>query len=353
VLKAFYTIIKAQDEHIRFVLLTGISKFSRVGIFSGLNNLEDLSLRASCASLLGLTETEIKSNLTGYIEQFAKQQNMTPGQLLQKIRHWYNGFCFAADSESVYNPFSTLLLFKEQRFTNYWFETGTPTFLINLIKQRDYDVRQLERLEVEEMAFSTYDLARLQLLPLLFQTGYLTIKGYDPDTQLYRLSYPNYEVEHAFLQYLLEAFSQAGDGFNGSYLQRLIDALKTTDLNAFFETLKIFLAQIPYDLQIRHEKYYQTVFYLLFALVNLRIDVEKRTQRGRIDTVVELSDRIYLFEFKLDGSAQTALEQIKEKGYAEGYYGRSKTLYLIGVNFDSKQRSVSEWLTETVTPGGH
>jgi ATP-dependent exoDNAse (exonuclease V) beta subunit len=180
---------------------------------------------------------------------------------------------------------------------------------------------------------------------LLFQTGYLTIKGYNRDTQLYRLSYPNYEVEHAFLHYLLEAFSQVWDDLNGSYLQRLAAALRTGDLNAFFEALKIFLARIPYDLQIRQEKYYQTIFYLLFALLNLRIDVEKRTQRGRIDTVLELPDRIYLFEFKLDGSAQAALDQINEKGYAEGYRNLGKTLHLVGVNFDSKQRNVGEWLS--------
>ena len=348
VLKAFYAIIKSQDQHIRFVFLTGVSKFSRVGIFSGLNNLSDISLRPQFATLLGLTESEISAYLQEYIDTFAEQQKITPEEMRQQIRHWYNGFCFAAESESVYNPFSTFRLFEEQRFANHWFETGTPTFLINLIHQRNYDVRQLDHLELHEMSFSTYELDELQLLPLLFQTGYLTIKSYDPERRLYRLSYPNYEVETAFLERLLNAFGRYPSGFSEGHLWRLVDALQAGDLKAFFDILKILFANIPYDIQLPYEKYYQTIFYLIFALMGLRIDAEKRTQRGRIDTVIEFDDRVYLFEFKLNDSAAAALAQIHHKAYADGYKHQAKTLYLVGVGFDSKQRSVSDWTLEII-----
>jgi hypothetical protein len=210
-----YTIIKSQDRYIRFVFLTGISKFSRVGIFSGLNNLDDISLQPQYAVLLGLTEAEITTHLQDYIDAFANRQKISMEAMLQQIRHWYNGFCFAAESEPVYNPFSTFRLFKEQRFSNYWFETGTPTFLINLIRQRHYDPQQLDDLELDEKAFSTYELEDLELTPLLFQTGYLTIKGYDRNKRLYRLSYPNYEVEEAFLDRLLSTYSRIDRGFSG------------------------------------------------------------------------------------------------------------------------------------------
>jgi hypothetical protein len=348
VLKTFYTIIKSHDQYIRFVFLTGVSKFSRVGIFPGLNNLEDLSLRPAFATLLGLTEAEISAYLQDYITAFAEQQKITNREMLQQIRHWYNGFCFAADSEPVYNPFSTFLLFKEQRFSNYWFETGTPTFLIDLIKRRRYDLRRLEQLELNEQAFSTYELEQLELTPLLFQTGYLTIKGYQPDKRLYRLAYPNYEVEEAFLGRLLSSYSLIEKAFSDQPLWQLVEALQNDDLKTFFDVLKVFFANIPYDIQLPYEKYYQSVFYLIFALLGLRIEAEKRTQRGRIDTVVEFSDRIYLFEFKLDGSAETALQQIREKGYAEGYRGQAKTIYSVGVGFDSRERSVSGWKLETI-----
>lgn len=352
VLKAFYTVIKSQDQYIRFVFLTGISKFSRVGIFSGLNNLSDLSLLAEYSTLLGLTEAEISTHLQDYINAFAEQQKITNKEMQQQIRYWYNGFCFAADSEPVYNPFSTFRLLKERHFFNYWFETGTPTFLINMLKQRQYDLTQLEHLELKESAFSTYDLENLALIPLLFQTGYLTIKGYDPAKRLYQLSYPNYEVEEAFLDYLLSSYSQIDRGVSGQPLWQLTEALQNNDLETFFKVLRVFFANIPYDIQLSHEKYYQTVFYLIFALIGLQIDAEKRTQRGRIDTVVELPDRVYLFEFKLDQSAEAALAQIHQKNYAEGYLNQARTVHLVGVNFDSRQRIVSDWVLETVSLSG-
>lgn len=342
-LKAFYTVIKAMDAHVRFVFLTGVSKFSKVGVFSGLNNLRDLTMSTQFAAMLGLTETEINHNLAEYVAAFAIKEGMSPNELLNKVRNWYNGFCFAAEGENVYNPFSTLLVFEEQRFANFWFETGTPTFLINLIRNKGYDIENVDALNVPETVFSTYELENLNIVPLLFQTGYLTIKDYDKATQLYTLYYPNYEIENAFLNVLLKSFHSTQSELVEQHLWDLVRALRANNLDEFFNTLDIFFAQVPYTIQIKEEKYYQSVFYLIFKLLGLKIDAEVCTNEGRIDAVIELAEQIYLFEFKLDSSAEEALKQIKTTHYYERYQSSPKTLLLIGVNFSTEKRRVDGW----------
>lgn len=347
VLKGFYGVIKALDAHIRFVLISGISKFSKVSIFSDLNNLEDLTLQRSMSASLGLTEDELQHNFQGYIQSFATEEGVSKEELLEKIRHWYNGFCFAPEGENVYNPFSTLLLFKTRRFTNHWFETGTPTFIVKLIHENSYDVEQLDSMEVQEFAFSTYEIERLAILPLLVQTGYLTIKSYDKENRFYRLSYPNYEVEDSFLSYLLDAFSNAAQGLSKSYLQKLITALTNQDLNSFFEVLKVLYANIDYDLQIASEKYYQTIFFLIFKLIGLQIHGEVKTNKGRIDAVIELDDHVYIFEFKINQSAAIALDQIHTTEYYQKYQLHNKAITSVGANFDTELRTISDWASET------
>ncbi|MFN8490102.1 MAG: AAA family ATPase [Caldilineaceae bacterium] len=347
VLKSFYTLIKAMDRYLRFVFLTGITKFSRVGVFSGLNNLEDISMHPAFSTALGITEAELRRDFADYIDALAERQNLTPDVLLQQIRRWYNGFCFAEECESVYNPFSLLLLFKEQRFDNYWFASGTPTFLIKLIKERTYPLQTITEQKLGHLAFNTYEIENLEIAPLLLQTGYLTIKGYDKEKRLYDVGYPNYEVEDAFLTYLLGAYSYLDKGRSENYLWQLVDALQTRNLEQFFELLKIFFAQIPYNLQIRQEKYYQTIFYLIFTLIGLRVQAEVCTNQGRIDAVIELTKQIYIFEFKLDGNEQAALAQIKETEYYMRYRNKNKSLLLVGANFASQQRNVTGWVVET------
>ncbi len=207
-LKSFYSIIKAMDRYLRFVFITGISKFSKVGVFSAMNNLTDLTMNPRFSTALGITESEMTDYFHEHITEFAAKEGLSNEELAAKIRHWYDGFCFVENSPNVYNPYSTLQLFYHQRFATYWFESGTPTFLIKLIKDRRYDIEPLEQLEVSEISFSTYELESLELTPLLFQTGYLTIKGFQRDRfgEIYTLSYPNYEVKNSFLTYLLRAF---------------------------------------------------------------------------------------------------------------------------------------------------
>ena len=347
VLKGFYTIIKSMDAYVRFVFLTGISKFSKVGVFSGLNNLEDLTLQPRYAAMLGITQEELERDLQPHMRTFAQYNGSSAIELKSQIQAWYNGFCFSANCVPVYNPFSLLLSLKQYRFSNYWFESGTPTFLLKLIQQRNYDIEQLGQLELNELAFSTYEVDRLQIVPLLFQTGYLTIKSYNSQTRRYRLSYPNYEVEYAFMSYLLGLFGQAEVGIATDYLGQLVQALQVVDWEQFFNILQTFLANIPYDLHIKQEKCYQTIFYLLFKLIGLEIGAEVHTNRGRIDAVIELETAIYLFEFKLQDSATEALQQIRSRDYYQRYCLSGKVLHLVGVKFDLMERCVAAWETET------
>lgn len=347
-LKGFYGVIKAMDPYLRFVFITGISKFSRVGIFSDMNNLTDLTMVPRFATTLGLTEEELRQNFAEHISDFAPQEALTEEEFFQKIRTWYDGFRFVEEQPSVYNPFSTLQLFNLRRFSNYWFESGTPTFLIKMIKERDYTIEQLHALRLSELAFSTYEIDRLEIVPLLFQTGYLTIKAYDRAERVYTLGYPNREIEDAFLTYLLSAFSERERGLNEEYLLRLLDALRAKQFKQFFSVLDVFFANVPYTIHLKHEKYYQSLFYLIFKMLGLRINVEVSTNEGRIDAVMILADQVFLFEFKLDSSADDALQQIKDNHYYQKYQLSAKPITLIGANFDSKERRVTDWKTEAI-----
>ncbi|MCK5508065.1 MAG: ATP-binding protein [Desulfobacterales bacterium] len=343
ILKGFYTIIKACDEYIRFVLLTGVSKFSKAGVFSGLNNLEDISMDARYSSFLGITKEEIVDNFKDHIEQFAELEGVSKPELIKKITYWYNGFCFSGTCEKIFNPFSALLLFKKLVFGNYWFESATPSFLIKLIKEKEFDLTGLEGVNISESAFSSYEIENLKIIPILFQTGYLTIAGYNKDRMEYTLAYPNFEVKSSMTECLTEAYSFVERELVHGYAWKLIDALRDHELELFFDTLRIFFANIPYDLQIKKEKYYQTVFYLIFSLIGLKVEAEIKTNIGRIDAVIIDKD-VYIFEFKFNGDKDNALRQIKEKKYFEKYQGIEKDIYLFGVEF--VDRNVGEWTVE-------
>jgi hypothetical protein len=266
ILKGFYTIIKACDEYIRFVLLTGVSKFSRAGVFSGLNNLKDISMDNRYSSLLGITMQEMETCFKEHIDRFAEIEGVSNAELIEKITYWYNGFCFSGTCEKVFNPFSMLLLFDNARFSNYWFESATPSFLIKLMKEKELDLKRLDGVKVDESAFSSYEIENLKVVPILFQTGYLTITGYDKERMEYTLAYPNFEVKNSMTKCLAEAYSFVERELVHGYAWNLIDALRGHDFDTFFDTLRIFFANIPYDLHIKGEKYYQTVFYLIFSL---------------------------------------------------------------------------------------
>ena len=348
-LRGFYATIKASDPYLRFVLLTGVTKFAKISVFSGLNNLLDISLDKRYAEMLGITQAELEHYFADRIEQLAGQMNITPDALLAQIGQWYNGYRFSTKDVYVYNPFSTLLLFEQQEFKFHWFETGTPTFLIDLIKRNPARWSQIYQPQlVSERAFSTYDIENLDSLPLMFQTGYLTIKDVvqEGGKLLYKLDYPNFEVRDSFLAEVLDSF--AGMEAGESYIYRMANQLQAGEIDPVMETMQVFFANVSYDLHLNYEKYYQTIFFVIFELLKFKVQAEVTTNRGRIDVAVEVERFIYLFEFKLSGTKEEALQQIKDKQYYQKYLDRGKDIILVGAAFDPQQGNIEEWVSEMI-----
>jgi len=346
-LKQFYSVVKATEEQQRFVLITGVSKFSKVSVFSDLNNLTDLTMTAQAATLLGYTQEEVESNFPAYIERLAKHRNRSVDETLAELRLWYNGYAFHQDAPTVYNPVSLMKCFMNQEFKNYWFETGTPTFLLDLLKGHPVD---LDNLEVDENAFSTYDPIDLNPLPLLVQTGYLTIKGAEMmgDMRYYNLGYPNLEISQSFSYWLVRSMASVPDPELSGALRHMVKALQRGDVDAMLEHLKTFFHNVQYDLieTKEKEKYYQTIFFTVFKLIGAMIDAEVKTSLGRIDAVVKTADCIYIFEFKLNGTAEQALQQIRDKQYAAGYRDDPRRKCLVGVAFSQQARNIGNWVVD-------
>ncbi|MFZ2655687.1 MAG: ATP-binding protein [Victivallales bacterium] len=351
VLENFYSVVKATEPYQRFVLLTGVSKFARVSVFSKLNNLADITMDSRYATMLGYTQEELESNFAEHVEHVCREQKMSRTELLSRLKLWYNGYKFHQNAETVYNPVSIGKFFESGgEFKNYWFETGTPSFLLKLAKKQQFDFEKELSQPVSELAFASYEIDKLQTLPLLFQTGYLTIKNavrYEDDT-FYNLDFPNREVEAAFEAYLLDEYSGVNKERIEVYASEMARMLKGKDIDGFMGKMKIFFADIPYDIQLANEKYYQTIFYIVFRLIGLRIEAETRTGIGRIDAVVQTEKYVYIFEFKLDGSADEALKQIHDRDYSRKYLGSGREIILIGANFSTETRNTGEWKTEVL-----
>ncbi|MBN1674614.1 MAG: ATP-binding protein [Kiritimatiellae bacterium] len=343
-LKGFYTTLKAGDAHLRFVFLTGVSKFAKMSVFSGLNNLQDITLDARFAAVLGYTQGELERDFQDRIGALSEAEGSGAEACLAKIREWYNGYRFHPAAAPVYNPFSTLLLFEKSEFGNYWFETGTPTFLVKLVRESgDYAGAYDGRL-VGEAALSNFEIGDIDPVTILLQTGYLTLLGREA-SGLYRVGYPNREVREAFRESLIQGFARVRASDAPVYREKLREALVMGDMDAFFETLRVFFANVPYDIQLKQEKYYQTIFYLVFTLLGIRIETEVRTDRGRIDAAAQTADTVFVFvfEFKLSGTAEDALEQARANEYAPKYKGQGKRVRLFGVAFDPQTRNIGEW----------
>ncbi len=344
VLKRFYSVIKTTEPQQRFVLLTGVSKFSKVSVFSDLNNLTDLTMRRDAATLLGYTQGELEANFPDYINRLAEAEDQSRDEILQRLSDWYNGYRFHPKSETVYNPVSIMKCLQESEFKNYWFETGTPTFLLDLIKRQPVDMNNLT---VPEDAFSTYEPDHLEPLPLLVQTGYLTIKNVEDmgDLRYYCLGYPNQEIERSFSTWLARDFTNLSAPDFSSALHRIVQALKDASIDDMLKHLKVFFAGIPNDITLKHEKYYQTIFFTVFKLIGAVVEAETSTNVGRIDAVVKTDMDIFIFEFKLHGTAQEALDQIRRKQYAQPYLEDDRRITLIGAAFDPDERNIGEWVT--------
>ena len=353
-LKAFYSVIKTCDEYIRFAFLTGVTKFSKISIFSDLNNLRDISLEKHYAGICGMSQKELEANFQPEIQVLADSQDLTCQETLTALQQWYDGYCFAPAGEGMYNPFSLLNAFAKERFGSYWFETGTPTFLVNYLKEAHYFIPDLDgQVVLTESELQTYRAIAQEPFPILFQSGYLTIKEYIKEARLYRLGFPNDEVRYGFLENLLPAYTVVPFGETGKSVWQFVEDVRKGNVNGFMERMQSLIAGVSYDnfsnkeLKLR-EQNYQTAVYLIFKLMGQFVQTEVHCSMGRADCVVITIDTVYIFEFKLsgNGSAEDALEQIKENAYAAKYKTDGKKIVLIGAGFEEATRTIRDWKVE-------
>lgn len=343
ILKAFYGVLKSADAYLRFVFLTGVTKFGQVSVFSDLNQLKDISMDARYATICGITDKELHRDFQPELEALAANEGLNYEEVCQKMKRMYDGYHFRHNMEGIYNPFSVLNALDSSEFGSYWFSTGTPTFLVELLKKTDYDLRNLEGIELPANQFADYRADADYPIPVIYQSGYLTIKRYDERFKVYTLGFPNEEVEYGFLNFLLPCYTEVPIEKSAFNIMRFVMELESGDINAFLNRLRAFFAGIPYELNDKTERHYQAVFYLVFRLLGQYIDVEERSSKGRADAVVKTKDYVYVFEFKLDGSVDEALEQIESKGYMIPYLMDNRQLFKIGVSFDSKERNIGVW----------
>jgi len=334
VLKSFFTVIKGIDAYVHFVLLTGVSKFTKTSIFSGLNNLNDISMKPEAAALLGYTEPELKKYFSEYIQQVAHIKKTSKTAIINEMQIWYNGYRFSRQKIKMYNPFSVLYYLKDKELGNYWFETGTPSFLVELLKQQYEFLENIEDIEWSSEGLGSFDVDELNLITILFQTGYLTIYDYNPHTRKYLLDYPNAETRESFKKYLIAAFVNSTSYAVEKAVSQLATALKNNDIPLFFTVLQSLFAHIPYHLHIEQERYYHSLFQFLGSLLGLEIQSEVITDKGRIDLVITTKKHVYIFELKFKVSAEQALEQIETTKYFERYMVGRKKIILIGASFN-------------------
>ena len=349
ILKSFFGVLKGASVSsvLRFVFFTGVSQFSKVSIFSELNNLFNISMVRQYADMLGYTQGEVEDYFAEHIERWSEELGVSAAEVVEELARQYDGYRFSEREVRVYNPFSVLSALSEGRFGNYWFETGTPTFLVNLLRQENYPLLEIDGVRVDQSLFTVFDVEELIPEALLFQTGYLTIK--DVDGEIYTLGYPNREVKTSFSKSLL--FTTEGvDGRRvSSHVLQLARHLGRGDLEAFFETMRAIYGSIPYDIGgKRDEAYFHTIFYLAMAASGGEARSSVLTSRGRIDLVVAFPDKVYVMEFKCDQGAEVGLRQIRERGYAERYARSGKRVVLVGINFSTEERNIAEWKAEVL-----
>ena len=347
-LTAFYTVLKDSDPYLQFVLITGVTKFAQMGIFGTLNQLQDISYTLDYNTLCGLTHDEITASFGLEINAMAEKQKDTPAGVMERMTRKYDGYRFTGDEEftPMFNPFSVLNAFQQRTFGNFWFSSGTPTFLVDMLRQTDFDLREMDNLEVLESSL-TDDRANIDNpIPMVYQSGYLTIKAYDPEFQLYTLGFPNEEVKYGFLNFAAPFYTPLSENESGFFIGKFVQELRTGDIDAFLTRLRAFFAGIPYQLNAKEERHYQTIFYIVFSLLGQYTRAEVASVRGRADAVVKTADIIYVFEFKLDGTVEEALRQIDDRGYLIPYTADGRRLVKVAVSFDQETRNLGEWCVE-------
>ncbi len=345
-LNGFYGGIKKSDPYLKFVLMTGVTKIGKLSVFSALNNITDISMLPEYAAICGITEPELESVFHADIQAMADENQATYDEMKALLKREYNGYHFSRKMESsVYNPYSMLNALAHKEIRHYWYETGTPTFLVELIKKYRPNLGQLENVTIDADALSMVNSFASNPLPILYQSGYLTISGYDPEFSVYTLNYPNNEVKKGFLKGLLPLVlgEERSSEFSVSHFVR---AVRQGDTDAFFERIAALLAAVPYEVKLNYEVHFQNFLYLLFKLMGFYTEVEYHTAKGRVDLVLKTDKYIYIMEFKRDSSAEAALKQIKDKDYAAPFKEDGRQIILVGANFASDMSGLAGVLVE-------
>ena len=347
-LKLFYSVIKEKTAMLRFVFITGVSKFCHVSLFSELNNLTDISMNETYATMLGYTQEELEAY---FADRMKSLKTKLSGKVLrQKIKTWYDGYRFSANARTVYNPVSLASFFNNGgKFSNYWFSTGTPSFLIKLAKSRKFDFETALSVPLPEITFNAFEIDSIDPLTLLYQTGYVTIKSTRQqfNQTWYCLDFPNQEVSSSFNTYLLHSYTEKTQRDVVCFTSEFAIALDNGDLDSFRTLLESFFAGIPYSVHKKNESYFQVIFFAIFRLLGEYIEAESCTNDGRTDAVVQTTKAIYLFEFKLDKNPM-ALDQMKQKEYFRKYLADKRRIHLIGINFDTHKGNLCNWQTELI-----
>ncbi|NUU95804.1 ATPase AAA [Marinitoga sp. 1135] len=343
-LREFYKKIKTKDAYVKFVFITGITKFTKTGVFSALNNLSDISLNRKYGQMFGYTQEELEYYFKDYIKELSEEMGITEKELLEEMKRYYNGFSFDGE-HTVYNPYSILRFFSEKEFQNFWFESGSPSFLYEYIKGKKIEYEDLVKTPVSAEDFSTREIEDAKANIFFTQAGYLTFKGIKKYglKKKYILDYPNFEVKNSFSTLILEA----NYGFNDEEINRVSEIylkIEENDIKGLIEEIKKIISAVPYNLHKKEEKYYHSLIFTIIASAGIDVKAEELTNLGRSDLVIDFNDRIYLFEIKLDQSAEEALKQIKEMKYYEKYAG--KEIYLIGMNINSEKRNIENYIIE-------
>ena len=343
ILKSIYGVAKTMDGHIQMAFFTGVTKFSKVSVFSDLNNLKDITLSHQYAEICGITEKEIRDCFDEEVAQMAEANHLTKDECYAKLKENYDGYHFTEESVGMYNPFSLINALSDQRFKDFWFETGTPTFLVETLKRTNYELENLTREEVTADLLGSLDAIDQNPLPLLYQSGYLTIKEYNSDFDIYTLGFPNGEVERGFTRFLFRYYAPIKIYESDSFVKNFTIEVRNGQPEKFMPRLEAMFAGQDYQVVGDTELYFHNVTSLVFKLLGFYTDVERHTTDGRMDMLVQTKDYIYIFEFKIDKSADEALKQIDEKQYAKPFETDSRKLYKIGVNFSSETRRIEGW----------
>ena len=345
-LKSVYGALKSMDGCIKFALLTGVTKFSKVSVFSDLNNLRDLSMLEQYTEICGISEKELHFYFKEEIQKMSDMEGVGYEEMSERLRANYDGYHFAPGTGGMYNPFSLLNVLANKRFGSFWFETGTPTYLVELLKKNEYNLDEIDGCVVDIDTLSGVDSADTDPIPVIFQSGYLTIKGYDKEFGLYTLGYPNKEVEEGFVKFLLPNYVYCRTSEHKTVIRDFILSLRSGDANRFMQLMQGLLAGIPYELVRDMENHYQNVMYIITRLMGFYVQAEYRTSRGRIDLLVRTDKYVYIIELKHDGSAEEALAQINSKDYALPFTVDGRKVIKIGANVSKETRNIDSWLVE-------